>query len=363
MTTQNNQSVFTLPPGRLVWGDPYKARTTDKDGKPYIVKTGANAGQPGKQWAFGVAIAKQGEANWWETPWGQKFLAIAQAGFPGGEWQRPDFAWKITDGDSAIPKKGGAAPNTIAHNKGHWIVSCSTFASAPPTFMKNPQSGQFEQIVGQDGFIKCGYFVEVNIDVKANTGQSPGVYVGPRMLAFVGYGPEIFQGPDVSQAGFGQSPMPSGASAAPVGGFNPAAPAPGIPPGMPAAMPGMMASPAAMMSAPGMVPGAPQLPAAQMMPAPAAMMPAPGIMAGAPQPLALAPHTAILGMQGQPAPTPMPMGVPATGVPVAHPMPGPSRAPQRVMTAKANGATYEQFIAMGGWDDNLLVQHGMMVIQ
>lgn len=82
--------------------------------------------------------------------------------------------------------------------------------------------------------------------------------------------------------------------------------------------------------------------------------PPPGAMATPPAPSAPMP------VSPAPAPAPAPAPVPA---PVAPPpydahMPPPPAGPQ--MTAAANGATYESFIA-AGWTDATLRQHGMMV--
>jgi len=57
----------------------------------------------------------------------------------------------------------------------------------------------------------------------------------------------------------------------------------------------------------------------------------------------------------QAAPTP-----PAPPVPPAPVAPAPPAA--RVMTEKAGGVTYDQFIATGQWTDELLVQHGYMIL-
>ena len=78
--------------------------------------------------------------------------------------------------------------------------------------------------------------------------------------------------------------------------------------------------------------------------APAAAMP-PGAPAPAPTP---APTPA-------PAPAPAPAPTPATPPPAAPPQ------PQYTMTAKANGATREAFHAQG-WTDEMLLQHGYMVL-
>lgn len=67
------------------------------------------------------------------------------------------------------------------------------------------------------------------------------------------------------------------------------------------------------------------------------------------------------------APTPagyVPPPAPPAAAPVVAPPPAPEvlqpPAPARQLTAKANGASYEQLVA-AGWTDDLLRQHGLMV--
>lgn len=61
----------------------------------------------------------------------------------------------------------------------------------------------------------------------------------------------------------------------------------------------------------------------------------------------------------QPAPPAMPK--PAAPVPQAPTPPAPPSAPAYTMTAKAAGATYEQFKA-NGWTDAMLVEQGYMTL-
>lgn len=296
----NKPYQFTTPVGRLVGGSVFEPRTTDYDGKPLVVKTGANAGQPRKEYSFGVAIPKtSGLTHWSQEPWGTPIYAVAQAGFPNGEFQRHDFAWKITDGDSTIPNKKGIAPNSREGFPGHWVVWFSG-GNLPRTY--NADGSQ--QIPAEA--IEAGYYVQVFGNVTDNKpSQSPGLYINHSMVALTAYGEKINFGLDVSAAGFGQNvALPPGASATPPAAFSAPAPAPLIP---------NVAAPA---------------------PAPVAAMP----------PVAnVAPNPNMLAVPGAPA------------LPVAP----PPAAPVKVMTPKANGMTYEQFIN-AGWSDTLLIEHGYM---
>ena len=84
--------------------------------------------------------------------------------------------------------------------------------------------------------------------------------------------------------------------------------------------------------------GASATPAPQFAPAPTASVPTPP--APPAPPVAVAPNPAILN----PVPTP----------------PAPPVVPVRQMTALANGATYEQMVALG-WNDAQLIQNGYML--
>tara|TARA_R110000851_G_scaffold9579_3_gene35570 strand:+ start:12838 stop:13767 length:930 start_codon:yes stop_codon:yes gene_type:complete len=210
--------ALLTPIGRLVEGSLYKANTTDWQGAPLVVKTGPNAGQTRTEYYFALAIAKGQEQHWSQTPWGLEIYNAACSGFPNGEPQRPDFAWKITDGDSQVPNKRGVAPYTKEGQAGHWIVK---FSSGFQPKLYNADGSQ--QIVEPDA-IKTGYFVQVSGTVEPNGNQgNPGVYINHNMVALAGYGPEIISGPDAATVGFGGAAAPQGMTQAPAqGAFNPA---------------------------------------------------------------------------------------------------------------------------------------------
>lgn len=305
----SNKAVnFTSPVGRLVWGSLTKARDKDAEGKPLVIKTGPQAGQPRVDYGFGLAIPKGTETHWATTHWGKLIWEAGHAGFPGGQANAPTFAWKVTDGDSQIPNRKGVKPCTKEGYPGHWVLSYSS-SYAPKTFNANGT----EAIPAES--IKNGYYVQVAGNVAANgSANQPGVYLNHQMVALSAYGAEIVSGPDASQVGFGQgTTLPAGASATPVGGMaaTGAAPTPPVP-----------ATPAAA--------------------APAA--PVPPAHGAAP------PYNAILGAGAAAA-------APAPPPPAAPPAPV---AAGRQMTAAANGLTYEQYIA-SGWNDDMLRANGLMV--
>lgn len=263
---------ITFPIGRLVWGSLYKAETTDYDGNPLTIKTGPDAGKQTQRYAFGVAIPKTGRP-WWEESWGAEIFKEASASFSRNEPQRPDFSWKITDGDSTLCKKGSDKPiNTKAGHAGHWVLSFSS--SFPPKLYADNGT---RQLVEQD-VVKVGYFIQVAGTVAGNgNANNPGVFINHDMVNFSAYGEEIYIGADPTAVGFGGA-LPVGASATPpAGSFAPAGfsatpPAmPAAPIGLPAAPAGLPASPVGLPATPASLPAAP---APLPVPAPAPVIPA-----------------------------------------------------------------------------------------
>lgn len=311
---------ITSPVGRIVMGSLYDPSTTDAEGKPLVVKTGPNAGQPRVNYFFALAIPKGSEPHWAHTPWGQQIWAVGNQAFPNAA-QSPAFAWKIEDGDSQIPNKKGRKPCDNEGWRGHWILKFSG-GFAPKVYQQ--EGAGYVQVMQKD-FCKPGYFVEVAFSVEGNGSQSqPGVYLNHSMICFRAYGQEIQFGPDVASAGFGASPLPAGASMTPLAGAIPM-------PQAPAAAPAL--------------PGAPApLPHAGSVPMPSAPVP------GAPAPIPVMPNAGFVQV-----PPPVPQ---APAAPMAPP-PAPA-APVRQMTAAANGVTYEAYVA-AGWSDAQLVQNGLML--
>lgn len=298
---------ITFPVGRLVGGSLYEARQTkDNAGQP---KKNAD-GTPVIQFSFGVAFAKAGTTHWAQTTWGAEIWKEGFESWPNGQANAPSFAWKVTDGDSAVPNKNGRKPCENEGWPGHWVVWFSG-SYAPKTCNANGTVTYTDN----EQRIKPGHFVQVHGSVKGNNpSPSPGVYLNFMMTAHSGFGPEIqlANTVDATKVGFGQQPLPAGASAVPLGQMT-AAQATG---GAPAAV----AAPAL---------GAPPVPGA-----------APAMPSGAPAVPPITPSTAFMR--------------PPTAVPV----PPAVVVPQ--MTPKAGGATYQQFID-NGWTPDRMRAEGYMV--
>lgn len=257
-------TAILTPVSRLVQGHPMVESTKGYKGQPKKDKHG----NPRVEFFVGVALPK---ADPQTAAVLQLMQQEAQGGFPGGQWQSEDFAWKLQDGDAQqnAGKEGWA---------GCYILRCST-GFAPEVYTKDGAA----RIVEKDQ-IKTGDYVRVYLDIKPNGDVvNPGIYLNFSMVELVGYGEKISSGPDAKSV-FGQAsaPLPQGASAVPVAGAPIAQPA-SAPPGV-GALPGATATPGHVTTPPGHMspvahPGASQG-APQTGPAPAGIAPAPSFLKG-----------------------------------------------------------------------------------
>lgn len=247
---------ITSPVGRIVWGHPTKGRPkVDVNTKQPILKDG----KPVTQWAFGVAFPK---ADFAAVMW-PAMAAEAQKLFPSGQFPQ-NFAWKYDDGDTIDSK--GKPFNQREGYAGCIVVAIST-ESFEPQVTKLIGPGQYQNIPGDQ--VKCGDFVRVALQIQNHgpkqgaAGSPSGLYMNPRLIEFVGFGSEIFNGPDATQVFGGAAvALPPGASAVPIA--TAAAPIPFQP--APASAPAFP-TPAPVAPAPFAVPS-PATPAAPSFPAP-----------------------------------------------------------------------------------------------
>lgn len=224
--------TFTTPVGRMVGGGSlYIGKTENFDGKPLTFADGSAR----QEYTFGVAFPKTpGVASWWLEEWLKPVMQCGFDNFSNGEAQRPDFAWKITDGDSTMPGKPrqgkpGVRPCDKEGWPGCWVIWFGG-ATAPKIW-----NADATQLLLQPDAVKPGFYVQVQASCKGNTGATPGLYMNHHHVSLQGYGPEIVSGPDVKTAGFGQAALPAGASTVPVGAMAPNVPgAPAAPQMMPA---------------------------------------------------------------------------------------------------------------------------------
>lgn len=289
--------TLTTPVGRIVQGELWKPQpVTDQKNQPKL-------GADGKQlvdYFFALAIPKNpGETHWANTAWGRQIWEEGHRAHPNFA-PHPTFSWKIEDGDSVVPNKKGKKNCDREGFPGNWILKFRS-GYPIPTYNANGSAPMPPEA------FETGHYAQVNLSCKGNTGETPGVYLNPQMVALSGYGERIINTPDASEAGFGAAPLPAGASPAPLS--------------VTLSTPGASAPPAA--------PSLP-VPAPQPMP-PVAAAPA------APSPIPVVPNTTIL----------------------AGPPPAPA-APAYQMTAAAGGFTREQYHAQG-WTDEALRAKGMML--
>lgn len=327
--------------GRIVWASgPSPLEKGDKinqdTGQP-VMKDGVKQQEIG----FGLAIPKlvNGQPNphfaaWWAAATAE---AAKQCNGVAPAWPNNRiFSYKLKDGDARLPpdiKRNLPERDPPEYTKGHWVIAIkSSLPNPPPLF--DGSSGQWLQVDPNNvrgNKLKVGDFVGCKLSIDGHLGQSPGLYLNPNGLTFIGFGEAITRNQDPN-AMFGAAPgavaLPPGASATPVGpsiapptmpGQPPAAPAappaaPGMPGNVPPSAPAVApppASPAAPPAAPAPVTASPGNPPAPLAP------PATGFAAGLPgmpAPPAAPPAAPVIPISGYDAATGKPWGIdPATG--------------------------------------------------
>lgn len=325
MTNNFVATKFNSPIGRMVFGDLYDPETEDFDGNPLVIKNGNDKGKPTVRYNVGLAVLKApGETHWASSAFGAIIWAQGHRDHAASA-ARDDFAWKVTDGDSAKPGKPykgkpSKAPKDKAGFPGHWVFAFG--GSNEPKVL----TADLSSYILEKGVVHLGDAIQIVGDVIGNTGATPGVYLNYRGIIWHGMhrdGRLVSNAIDLDELRkqlMGQT-VPTyvvAGSATPTG--TPAIPgAPVVP-----ATIGSPPPPPVQQSQ--QVPQVPVQPAAGFIPA------IPGSVPAVPP----APGSTILPPPPPAAPT------------------GPQ------MTAKANGNTYAAMIA-GGWTEANLRAHGYMV--
>ena len=199
------------PVGRVVGGHPMESYpvTDTKTGAPKM----NSMNEPRTSISVGLAIPKGAETDWKQTEWGQKIQQVAVTDWPNGEHAAPAFAWKIVDGDSAIPNKKGNKPCDREGQPGHWIIWSGTEFDSIPCF----NAGHYEkhEVIQRKEAIKCGDYARMLLAVKGNNpSESPGIYINPVLFELTRAGIEIVSAnaPDAAAAFGGVAPqLPAGA--------------------------------------------------------------------------------------------------------------------------------------------------------
>jgi len=256
----SKKETMLTPVGRLVQGSLYEPQTTDLEGRPLVIKTGVNQGQPRVDYYFALAVPKAGDTHWQSTEWGTIIWSAGHLGFPGGQADNKSFAWKITDGDSSEPNKAGRRPCDKDGYPGCWVLNFSS-SFAPSIYNED---GTVPLLTADH--VQLGDFIQVWGSVADNGSlQQPGVFLNHNMIAFYGFGERIVLGADPKLVFNSVLPMPAGASKTPLASsFNPAVstPAPAPAPA-PAAPPPPPPPPHTAILAPPVMPARVMLPAAQ----------------------------------------------------------------------------------------------------
>lgn len=253
------------------------------------------SGDPRVEYKISLAVRKGTETHWSQTEWGAVIHGLGSQAFPATV-QSPFFAWKIVDGDGQTPNSKGVKPADREGYAGCWVLHLA--GSYAPKLWNEDGT---KQLLDENA-VMPGDYIQVYGEVVSNKSDlKPGVYLNPIHVSFQRWGEKIITKAsiDVASIGFGKSPIPEGASSVPLsGGFNPGTVA--VPNGVASVM----------------------RPATTPIPAP------------------VTPHHGIL--------TPPPVPTNATLV-----------APVRVMLPAANGLTYDDYIA-AGWTEQQLIQHGLL---
>ena len=201
--------------GRIVWksGDLFKGKAKiDFNTKQPVIKDGKGV----TEYSFGLAVSKQDPAL-------PHFMGLMQAEarsvYQSGNVP-PSFSFKFKDGDG-IDDKG----IPFSEREGH--AGCLIFAlttQRPITWFKY-ENGQ--NVLINEG-VKCGDYVNAQINIKANVPVNPmhkaGMFLNPNAAQLIGYGKEIVSNVIDAASIFGNAApvVPQGASAVPVapqGGF------------------------------------------------------------------------------------------------------------------------------------------------
>lgn len=343
---------FTSPVMRLIQGGMQLQLKKNRDKTPKLDKNG----QPVYECFFAGAIPKKidnGAGVLIDNPDVGEFYAIIHAKarecfphlFKDGTCSHQRFAWKMVDGDGRdddgeeLANKPGFAGNWVFKFATRYAPQLCHYGKYDPRdrIVNIMDATNTKIVTSVDDIIKKGYFIRVAGTVDGNgvaPGEKeavPGMYLSPNLVELVYIGDVIIGGPDAA-AIFGAAPpitrLPPGATPLPAGGVASGTPltAPPTPTGLPV-LPGA-STPALPQTA------GPVLPQTSMPALPGAVGPA------------------------LPTSTPALPVLPTAAVPQLPVVPA---GPQYIMQPTAMGATREALHAQG-WSDELLVQHGHMVI-
>lgn len=264
--TQDPNNTFRTPDGRIVGGSLSIKQTKKYDGTP----------QDPPQYVVIVAFPKTDPAT---SAMIEQVKRVGTAAFAHAPHalQNPAFAWKIADGDSAVPNQKGKVPNQRPGYAGHWVMTFSTqfeFGSC----------GADPSVQIDAATIKNGFWVRIAGDIRPNGSEAnPGIFLNLKAAQFRRADDEIITGGGLSTVeAFG------GAAVTPPVPAAMMPPVPGTPPpaGMTPPVPGTPLAPSVPahdivnnVAGPPPVPGAPSVPAPPVAPT-GPMLTAKGVQEG-----------------------------------------------------------------------------------
>jgi len=195
---------ITTGVGRLVMGSPDRFSTKNSVGETLVYKSGARKGEPRKSYFVGIALPKS-EPSTAELINSIKAHAASQD--PQGVLN-PDFAYKITDGDSTVLNQKNKRPCDKEGFPGHMILNFSS-DRAPACYNSENKSIPADEI-------KTGYYVMLHGSVSATPRLvNPGVFLNVDMIQLVAFG-EVISPRAVASDVFGtQVKLPEGAKVIP----------------------------------------------------------------------------------------------------------------------------------------------------
>ena len=201
-----SKQTFVTDVYRLVAGSFADQNTRDHEGRELSAEK--------YNWWAGLAIPKTpGIMDWKQETGNATLMAILKAGqeaFPNGEWNSPNFSWKIQDGDK-FPDRVGYA--------GHWIVGFSRNTQIGPVPCYDQSCAMIQPMMTKKGW---SYRVSGSSVGNGRTGNQAGVYVNMEMVQLCIANPDdiIVTGPSAQQVfgsfGNGQQQAPVTQQQAPV---------------------------------------------------------------------------------------------------------------------------------------------------
>ncbi len=221
----SDRQIVTVQ-GRIVWvnGDLFQGAPDTIFGTNNP-KINAKTGKQDTVFRFGLAVPKTDLAD--PARGGALWAAIhnqVRALYPSGQVPQT-FAWKYKDGDSqGIDERGGVVDYSKKEGYPGCLVFTLSTTNYPPRFFKW-ENGNVQVADG----IKCGDYVNVQVEVAGQVSAKPGLYLNPKAVQLVAPGQEIINAPSADQVFGTTAPGMPNNYVPPQVGAMPMTPPPGAP--------------------------------------------------------------------------------------------------------------------------------------